>query len=75
MEQNNFHLTYQNKKKQNQLLKNLLKDSKKNLPKALVIGAFAIVAIYVFYYVGLAGAIPNAEMMAGGQAGAQQHSG
>ncbi len=48
-----------------------LKDSKKNLPKALVIGAFAIVAIYVFYYVGLAGAVPNAEMMASGQTGAK----
>ncbi len=48
-----------------------LKDSKKNLPKALVIGAFAIVAIYVFYYIGLAGAIPNAEMMASGQTGAK----
>ncbi len=48
-----------------------IKDAKKNLPKALVIGAFIIVAIYVFYYVGLAGAIPNAEMMANGQAGAK----
>ena len=48
-----------------------LKDAKKNLPKALVLGAFIIVAIYVLYYVGLAGAIPNAEMMAGGQAGAR----
>ncbi|MBP3328134.1 MAG: APC family permease [Clostridia bacterium] len=48
-----------------------LKDAKKNLPKALVIGSFAIVAIYVFYYVGLAGAIPNAEMMASGQTGAK----
>lgn len=48
-----------------------LKDAKKNLPKALVLGAFIIVAIYVLYYVGLAGAIPNAEMMAGGQAGAK----
>lgn len=48
-----------------------IKDAKKNLPKALVIGAFIIIAIYVCYYVGLAGAIPNAEMMAGGQAGAK----
>lgn len=48
-----------------------LKDAKKTLPKALVIGAFAIVAIYVFYYVGLAGAVPNAEMMANGQTGAK----
>lgn len=48
-----------------------LKDAKKNLPKALVAGAFIIVAIYVLYYVGLAGAIPNAEMMANGQTGAK----
>ena len=48
-----------------------LKDSKKNLPKALVLGSFIIVAIYVLYYVGLSGAIPNEEMMAGGQAGAK----
>ncbi len=48
-----------------------LKDAKKNLPRALVIGAFIIVAIYVFYYVGLAGAIPNAEMMQSGQTGAK----
>ena len=48
-----------------------LKDAKKNLPKALVLGSFIIVAIYVLYYVGLAGAIPNAEMMAGGQTGAK----
>ena len=48
-----------------------LKDAKRNLPKALVIGAFIIVAIYVLYYVGLAGAIPNAEMMSDGQAGAK----
>ncbi len=48
-----------------------IKNAKKNLPRALVIGSFIIVAIYVLYYVGLAGAIPNAEMMAGGQAGAK----
>lgn len=48
-----------------------IKDAKKNLPRALIIGAFIIVAIYVLYYVGLAGAVPNAEMMANGQAGAK----
>ena len=42
-----------------------LKDSKKNLPKALVLGSFIIVAIYVLYYIGLSGAIPNEEMMSG----------
>ncbi len=48
-----------------------IKDSKKNLPRALVIGTLTVVAIYVVYYIGLAGAIPNAEMMAGGEAGAR----
>lgn len=48
-----------------------LKDAKKNLPKALIAGSVIIVAIYVFYYMGLAGAVPNAEMMASGQTGAK----
>ena len=32
-----------------------LKNSKKNLPIALVAGAFVIVAVYILYYIGLAG--------------------
>ncbi len=48
-----------------------IKDAKKNLPRALVLGSFIIVAIYVLYYVGLAGAVPNAEMIANGQEGAK----
>lgn len=32
-----------------------LKDAKKNLPIALVLGSFIVVAAYVFYYVGVAG--------------------
>lgn len=48
-----------------------LKDGKKNLPKALVIGSLIIVAIYVLYYVGLAGSIKNAVMMESGQAAAR----
>ncbi len=48
-----------------------LKDAKKNLPIALVAGSIVIVIIYVLYYIGLAGALPNAEMMADGQAGAK----
>lgn len=48
-----------------------LKDAKKNLPKALVLGTVAVVVIYVLYYIGLAGGITNADMMAGGQAGAK----
>lgn len=48
-----------------------LRDAKKNLPKALIIGTIAVVAIYIIYYIGLAGGITNAEMMAGGEAGAK----
>lgn len=36
-----------------------LKNPKKNLPLALVIGAFIVVAAYVFYYVGVAGGATN----------------
>ena len=48
-----------------------LKDAKKNLPKALVIGTLIIVAVYITYYIGLAGGIKNEVIMAGGEAGAK----
>ncbi|MEF9951625.1 MAG: amino acid permease [Clostridium sp.] len=48
-----------------------LKDAKKNLPIALVGGTFIIMIVYILYYVGLAGAVPNEVMMAGGEAGAK----
>ena len=48
-----------------------LKDGKKNLPKALVLGSIIIVTIYVLYYIGLAGSIRNAVMMESGQAAAR----
>lgn len=48
-----------------------LKNAKKNLPIALVLGTIAIVVIYILYYVGLAGGITNAELMQGGEAGAK----
>lgn len=48
-----------------------LKDAKKNLPLALVGGTFIIMLVYILYYVGLAGAVPNEVMMAGGEAGAK----
>lgn len=48
-----------------------LKDSKKNLPKALVVGSFIVIAVYILYYIGLAGAVSNEVMMAGGQEGAK----
>ena len=48
-----------------------LKDAKKNLPRALVIGTLIIVAVYIIYYVGLAGGITNEAMMQGGEQGAK----
>jgi basic amino acid/polyamine antiporter, APA family len=48
-----------------------LKNAKKNLPIALVVGTFIIMTIYILYYVGLAGAVENEVMMNGGQAGAK----
>ena len=48
-----------------------LKDAKKNLPRALVIGTLIIVAVYIIYYIGLAGGISNAEIMQGGEQGAK----
>ena len=40
-----------------------IKDSKKNLPLALVIGGIVIVATYLFYYIGVAGGATNQELI------------
>ncbi len=40
-----------------------LKNPKKNLPLALVIGSFIVVIAYVFYYVGVAGGASNATLI------------
>ena len=48
-----------------------LRESKKNLPKALVLGSFIVITVYILYYIGLAGAVTNEVMMAGGQDGAR----
>lgn len=48
-----------------------LKDAKRNLPIALVAGTFITMSVYILYYVGLAGAVKNEVMMAGGEAGAK----
>lgn len=48
-----------------------LKDAKKNLPLALVGGTFIIMIVYILYYIGLAGAVSNKVMMAGGEAAAK----
>ena len=43
-----------------------LKDSKKNLPRALVIGGIIIIAVYIAYYVGVAGGATNQELIDNG---------
>ena len=40
-----------------------IKDSKKNLPKALILGGGIIVAVYILYYIGVAGGASNQELI------------
>lgn len=40
-----------------------IKDSRKNLPKALILGGIIIVAVYLFYYIGVAGGASNQELI------------
>ena len=40
-----------------------IKDSKKNLPRALISGGFIIIAVYIFYYIGVAGGATNQELI------------
>lgn len=48
-----------------------LKNAKRNLPLALIIGTFITMSAYILYYIGVAGTIKNEVMMAGGEAGAK----
>ena len=41
-----------------------LRDAKKNMPKALIISAVFIVAIYIAYFLGICGSIPVDDLMA-----------
>ena len=43
-----------------------IKDSKKNLPKALIIGGIIIAAVYIFYYIGVAGGASNQALISQG---------
>lgn len=40
-----------------------IKDSKKNLPKAMIIGGIIIAAVYIFYYIGVAGGASNQALI------------
>jgi APA family basic amino acid/polyamine antiporter len=48
-----------------------LRDSKKNLPRALMTGAAIVVAVYILYYIGLAGVVPTPTLMENGEAAAK----
>lgn len=47
-------------------INNEIKDSKKNLPKALTIGTFIVFIVYVTYFLGVAGVLPTSEIVAQG---------
>ena len=40
-----------------------IKDSKKNLPRALIIGGIIIVVVYISYYIGVAGGATNQQLI------------
>ena len=40
-----------------------IKNSKKNLPLALTVGAFVIIAVYLFYYIGVAGGAKDLSLL------------
>lgn len=48
-----------------------LKNSKKNMPRALLIGTVIVAVVYVIYYAGLAGAVDSAVLMESGETGAK----
>jgi APA family basic amino acid/polyamine antiporter len=47
-----------------------LKDAKRNMPRALTIGSLIIVCVYMLYYIGLSGVVPNEVLMESGEQGA-----
>lgn len=45
-----------------------IKDAKKNLPRALVLGTILVATIYILYYLGISGVLSNDELIAKGDA-------
>lgn len=43
-----------------------LKDARKTLPKALVVGTLVVVVVYMLYYLGIAGVLSNDEVLKAG---------
>lgn len=51
-----------------------IKNAKKNLPRALIIGTFTIVVIYIMYYVGISGSVETVELLKNGAMYAFKHT-
>jgi len=51
-----------------------IKDSKKNLPRALIIGSLIIFVIYILYFLGISGVLPTAEIVLEGDQAVNQAS-
>ncbi len=47
-------------------INNEIKDSKKNLPKALTVGTFIVFLVYIMYFMGIAGVLPTDQIVAEG---------
>lgn len=45
-----------------------LKDARRNLPRALIIGSVIVILAYISYYTGLAGALPKSILLQNGEA-------
>ncbi|WFS63555.1 APC family permease [Pseudodesulfovibrio thermohalotolerans] len=45
-----------------------LRDAKRTLPRALVVGTIAVVCIYMLYYMGISGVLTNEQVLAEGDA-------
>lgn len=43
-----------------------VRDAKKTLPRALVLGTVAVAAIYILYYLGISGSLSNDQLLAAG---------
>lgn len=46
-----------------------LKDAKKNLPKALIVGSLIVAATYLLYYLGINGVVSTSELLNSGENG------
>ncbi|MEE4241574.1 MAG: amino acid permease [Desulfopila sp.] len=43
-----------------------IKDAKRNLPRALLVGTVIVAAVYMLYYLGISGVLSNAQVLAAG---------